>query len=540
VTVRQLDHSTLESLTARLGREVLRAVLLPEPAVPVTGIRVHDPGQAAGPARGEIVLGIGVHDTAAMVELLRQLGPVAAALAVKCRIQDDTEVLRAAAEHRLGVLILADGIDWLEGMALIQGELAQAAAGPGPDGPDPAPAATNDLFYLADLAAGAVGGPVTVEDQWGWLLAYSRDQAGGDQVRVDTLMNRRSPAGFTRSLQLSGATRRISRSDGPVQVRGDGAGVADRLVIHLRVGGFQVGSMWAVVTEPGEAQIAAFEQIAQRAAMHLMRRRTEEHRSHQVEMEQLAVLLHGSPAITGTSDAIDLPDGSHWVAALALAPRDPTERAIARSRLEQGLALNRRVPGLTAHAGQLSNLTYVILTLAQPHPDPVELVHSWLRELLGAGGHDRLPVHVGVGRAASGLGELPRSRREAELALAVARADPDPAEPLGFEDCWARSALMRVLDESTMAELESVTPLRTLLEQDRLHGTDYIDTLHAWLRHHGNIRDAAQQLHIHANTLRYRLGKLAQSADIDLDDPDTRLVLALQLRAMRNAPQPAR
>lgn len=515
---------TLESLAAALGSDVLRTALLPEPALPVGGVRIHEPGSAHSPARGEIVLAIGVHDAAVVTALLRSLGGTAAALATKCRVQDESEVLRAAAEYGCGVLVLDDRIDWLQAVALVQGEIARHDA----EGADH----SGDLFALADLAAAAVGGPVTIEDPRGWLLAYSSDQRGGDDIRAETLMNRRAPDGFSRALTARGIPQEIARSDTPVAVRGVSEDAADRFAVGLRAGAFGLGSMWAVVARPDERQTLAFAQVAQRVAVQLMRRRTEDYRTHRVEMEQLAVLLHGTPKVTGTADSVELPPGAHFVAALALAPHDPAERAVARSRLEQGLALMQRGPELTVHAGQLSNLWYLILTVAHPRQTSAATVHSWLGELLGGAGRERMPVYAGVGSVASAPGELPRSRKEAERALAVARLAPEPGDPLGFDDCWARAALVRVLEPAVIADLESVTPLRRLQEQDAAQGTDYVLTLRAWLEHQGNIRGAAEQLHVHTNTLRYRLTKIEQAAGIDLGDPDVRLVLALQLKAV--------
>ncbi|MET7976129.1 helix-turn-helix domain-containing protein [Streptomyces mirabilis] len=43
---------------------------------------------------------------------------------------------------------------------------------------------------------------------------------------------------------------------------------------------------------------------------------------------------------------------------------------------------------------------------------------------------------------------------------------------------------------------------------------------------------AAQRLHIHTNTLRYRPTKIEQTVGINLADPDIRLVLALQRKAL--------
>ena len=60
-----------------------------------------------------------------------------------------------------------------------------------------------------------------------------------------------------------------------------------------------------------------------------------------------------------------------------------------------------------------------------------------------------------------------------------------------------------------------------------------MDTLYEWLRHPGDPRAASRALRIHPNTLRYRMAKLVELAGVDLDDPDTRLALLVQLAAVR-------
>jgi DNA-binding PucR family transcriptional regulator len=39
-------------------------------------------------------------------------------------------------------------------------------------------------------------------------------------------------------------------------------------------------------------------------------------------------------------------------------------------------------------------------------------------------------------------------------------------------------------------------------------------------------------VHVHPNTLRYRMQRLSDVVDLDLHDPETRLALRLQLRAL--------
>ncbi|WP_353933769.1 helix-turn-helix domain-containing protein [Rhodococcus erythropolis] len=86
--------------------------------------------------------------------------------------------------------------------------------------------------------------------------------------------------------------------------------------------------------------------------------------------------------------------------------------------------------------------------------------------------------------------------------------------------------LRRLADENETAS----GPLAVLREYDRTHDINLVDTLRAWLDTFGDIPAAASLVHIHVNTFRYRLKKLAGIAGIDLDDPETRFSLMLQLR----------
>jgi DNA-binding PucR family transcriptional regulator len=52
----------------------------------------------------------------------------------------------------------------------------------------------------------------------------------------------------------------------------------------------------------------------------------------------------------------------------------------------------------------------------------------------------------------------------------------------------------------------------------------------AYLDAFGDVRSAAKLLHVHPNTLRYRVRRAAEVTGIDLDDPLQRLFAQLQLR----------
>jgi DNA-binding PucR family transcriptional regulator len=59
------------------------------------------------------------------------------------------------------------------------------------------------------------------------------------------------------------------------------------------------------------------------------------------------------------------------------------------------------------------------------------------------------------------------------------------------------------------------------------------ETLRAYLDSFGDVASAAQWLHVHPNTVRYRVRRIEQALGTSLADPDVRLLLSLSLRATR-------
>ena len=58
-----------------------------------------------------------------------------------------------------------------------------------------------------------------------------------------------------------------------------------------------------------------------------------------------------------------------------------------------------------------------------------------------------------------------------------------------------------------------------------------LETLGSWLDHQGRVPDVARALHVHPQTVRYRLAQLREAFGPALDDPRGRFELALALRA---------
>jgi hypothetical protein len=83
-------------------------------------------------------------------------------------------------------------------------------------------------------------------------------------------------------------------------------------------------------------------------------------------------------------------------------------------------------------------------------------------------------------------------------------------------------SLLNELAERRLAPLADATPSA----RGRL-----LETLEAWLEHHGSVPDVARAIHVHPQTVRYRLNQLRNLFGDDLDDPDARFELMVVTRA---------
>jgi hypothetical protein len=63
-----------------------------------------------------------------------------------------------------------------------------------------------------------------------------------------------------------------------------------------------------------------------------------------------------------------------------------------------------------------------------------------------------------------------------------------------------------------------------------------VETLRSWLDHQGEVARVAAELHVHPQTVRYRLGRLREVFGGSLDDPAARFELALALRSPVSGP----
>ncbi|WP_067182738.1 PucR family transcriptional regulator [Microtetraspora niveoalba] len=473
------------------------------------GLALYDPSEPQAAAGGQVMLGVGIDSAERAARLLA--GTDAAVLVLRGSFSLDEGVARAAREAGAPAVLVDPGVSWGQLVAVIHtlvfGERAAAKA-----------AAPGGLFDLADTIAGAVDGPVTIEDVQARVLAYSHRQQDVDQARLRTILGRRVPDETLEALRSQGVFAHLDESDEPLFVPELSSELTARVVVAVRAGRELLGSVWVEVDGPlTPGQNAALVAGARVAATHLLTTRASADLERRVEADLVQSLIEGAADAPAALLRLGLPATDLRVVALR-ADGGADAVLLAARHATVGFTWSR--PGRSALVG---DVLYTVLAGGKDADAACEWVRSLARDL-----PSDARVWAGVGGPAD-VSQLPASRSEADESLAVHMSDPDAELPVTYDAVWDRILLRRLAGAAAAGRMPTSGPVVDLARHDAEHGTEYVPTLRALLRAQGDLREASARLAVHPNTVRYRLRKMSEATRLELDDPRKRLAMMIAL-----------
>lgn len=101
----------------------------------------------------------------------------------------------------------------------------------------------------------------------------------------------------------------------------------------------------------------------------------------------------------------------------------------------------------------------------------------------------------------------------------------------GIRDCkdYALDYLMKLLKEDGFAPHLRHPAINILQNYDRVNNTELLNTLDAYLKYNYSQNQTAEYLHIHLNSLKYRLRRITEISNIDFKDSEEMFYLRLSL-----------
>jgi PucR-like helix-turn-helix protein len=255
-------------------------------------------------------------------------------------------------------------------------------------------------------------------------------------------------------------------------------------------------------------------------------------------------------AIFAYIDAISAESVEGWSAEQAAAESERRRRARALARLlARDDVTADEVTDLARLEGWRQAATVAALVVSEPDADrlasrlgggavavadPGEPAIAFLPDPDAPGRRAQIEAAVRGAPAALGptvaLGRSSHSLTRARAAFALVAAGHVPGDTLAVADEHLGAMLLHGGDPALAHDLatRALAPLHALRPgaRDRLRAT-----LRAWLDHPGQVQRVASELHVHPQTVRYRMAQLRELFGERLDDAEARFELALALRA---------
>ncbi|MFF3916114.1 PucR family transcriptional regulator [Streptomyces sp. NPDC001852] len=152
-----------------------------------------------------------------------------------------------------------------------------------------------------------------------------------------------------------------------------------------------------------------------------------------------------------------------------------------------------------------------------------------VRETLSAGLNDDGRLTLGVSAAVHSAEGLRGALEEARHARRVAAARPGRVCAAGHQELASHVLLLPFVPDDVRRAF-TARLLDPLTDYDRRHRAELIPTLEAFLDCDGSWTRCATRLHLHVNTLRYRVGRIEQLTGRDLSRLEDKLDFFLALR----------
>lgn len=539
----EAEESSLEGLLANLGHDVVQIVASPNGLdVPVRDLVIYDPTERSAIGAGAVVLAVGVQPQTPYSDEMMKAAVRAGAAAVVFKGPDAVAALsRDSAAPGIALLAVPEEMTWTQLHAFLLNASRFSAESGIPGGIAGVP--LGDLFALSNAIAGVVGGAVTIEDPNRRVLAYSTiDDQLIDAARRGSILGRQVPdsPGMRDLYRKVLSTQGVMTADTPTLRRVLKGGLPDdrdlkpRSAIAIRAGSHAIGSIWVVHEESGldEESERALVEAARIAAPHVIQARAARDVERRMRAEMLLAVLDGRGSAEETATRLGFDVAAPLsVLAFELTGSAPAIDELQRERLVDLIVVHCEASCRQTAAVAIGRTVYALLQSdreleATRIAQLVERIQAHAESRLGSA------LLAAIGSTAEGVRDVPRGRREAERVLGVLRSGSAGRATARIDDVRSDVVLLELRELS--AEHPGLTRgrLERVLAHDAQHGSAYAKTLRAYLDSFGDVAEAAASVSVHPNTFRYRMRRLVELFEIDLDNPEERLVLELQLRLL--------
>ncbi|MFT8323148.1 MAG: helix-turn-helix domain-containing protein [Bacillus sp. (in: firmicutes)] len=394
----------------------------------------------------------------------------------------------------------------------------------------------DSLESFVDHVSEFLGCPITLEDTHHRVLVYSSHGEETDIVRISTIISRRVPEKVINRLWKDGVIPQLLKSKRPIRIQEKKEiGLGNRVAVSIWRGDEVIGYIWAVEINNHltEAQMKQLEYAAA-AGKHLLSRFGKNKGPSSLDNQEFFWRLLTGHVTEQEAEIklneIGMPLISHFTIMVfrfeSMISKEMERHILYLLKIAEEV----KIPLSTIDDNEL-------IVMVSPKEVRKNLSATYKKFIQSFPVHlkdkfDILHVRGGFGGIYKDFDHVIKSYKEAKTVLDVQEKFPaEAAAFLHYQDLGIYQFLDILLEKRIQDGFENIA-VQKLTDYDKDHNTELLITLEAYLDESESMQKTASRLHIHTNTLTYRLKRIAEIMDVNLSIPTQKFMLYLDLKLM--------
>lgn len=402
---------------------------------------------------------------------------------------------------------------------------------------DPFKRPFSSLEDLVDKIKDVLNCPVTIEDSNHRLLAYSSHDDGTDSARVATIIKRRVPEKVINRLWKAGIIPELMQNEAPVRIHQmEDIGLRDRVAISIRKNNEILGYIWVVEEDAAlsEYELILLKEAATSATALMLKLHAKKKKQGEDYQDFVWQLL------TGHFQTVEEIKKKFYQLNLSM----PAQFTVLVFQFDQEITakIEENITYLITTSQKITNHFLVVMRnelilIASPHPSQEdekgfkEFISFFISEM-----DNRFSITGIKGSAGSIYDNLENAERSYQEALKVLQIKEQFPEELKGIYQYPQLGLYRYIDaivKEKRANPSEHPAISKLDRYDKINKTTLLDTLEVFISQDSNMNEAAKKLFVHANTLNYRMKRIADIGEVDLKNINEKMSLYLDLKIRR-------
>lgn len=394
-----------------------------------------------------------------------------------------------------------------------------------------------DAFHtadeLADYIAEILECPITIEDSNHHLISYSKHTDKIDEARISTIIQRKVPDKVINGLWKSGVMTKLFEGDDPVVIPAiPTVGLGNRVAVSVRKNNEILGFIWAHTNEKTllDDELLLLKEAAKQVKNYIVQNNLRKQNSAAGYKDFFWQLMLGNI------------NDEQKILQLAKRYDMDLKGRMAVAIIQFNSAVSKTVE---KHANYLADTLYhvqvvcrlfddqqlLLLVRMKKDTDTTKKLNNYIQSFIEEIGN-RLEIDDIIG--GSGLIyqsplDIRHSYKQAEKVLLMKQKFPAELRNVYTYQNLGIHQFLDDLYRLRKNENYKNEIIEKLKAYDIKHRTELLSSLKVYLEADSNVYQAAKEIHVHPNTMNYRLKRISEIGGIDLKDPNQKITVYLDL-----------